>query len=179
MKIKLLFIVLGIFITVSCDSQNVNNESMLAEITKKEQSIKQISIDLRPGQVIPMSESDELVELLLAYYHASPESVEAPLCLDKIHMIYSSTKRYSLSVNYGDTLLNQYPDYINRAMIIESMAVTYDIFIHPRNKDKVRFYNEMLLTENPDLPEEKQAEIKFKLENLDLTLEEMIRKSNQ
>ena len=94
-------------------------------------------------------------------------------------MIYSSTKRYPLSVNYGDTLLNQYPDYINRAMIIESMAVTYDIFILPRNKDKVRFYNELLLKENPDLSEDKQAEIKFKLENLDLTLEEMIEKSNQ
>ena len=178
MKIKLLFIVLGIFITVGCDSQNANNEKMLSEIAKKEQSIKKISIDLRPGQVIPMSESDELVDLLVDYYHTYPESLEAALCLDKIHMIYSSTKRYSLSVNYGDTLLKQYPNYINRAIIIESMAVTFDIFILPRKKEKVRFYNELLLKENPDFPKEKQEEIKFKLENLDLTLEEIIQKAN-
>jgi len=93
-------------------------------------------------------------------------------------MIYSSTKRYSLSVNYGDTLLKQYPNYINRAIIIESMAVTFDIFILPRKKEKVRFYNELLLKENPDFPKEKQEEIKFKLENLDLTLEEIIQKAN-
>ena len=94
-------------------------------------------------------------------------------------MICSSTKRYPLSINYGDTLLNQYPDYINRAMIVESMAVTYDIFISPRDKEKVRFYNELLLKENPNLPKDKRKEIEFKLENLDLTLEEMIEKANQ
>ena len=179
MKIKVLSIVLGIFITISCDSHNANNELMLEKIEKKEQSIKQISIDLKPGQVIPMSESDELVELLLSYYESFPNSIEAPLCLDKIHMIYSSTKRYPLSIKYGDILLDEYPNYINRTMIIESMSVTYDIFILPRNIEKIRYYNELLLKENPELPEEKREEIEFKLENLDLTLEELIRKSNQ
>ena len=168
-----------LFVATSCGSQNVSDQEMLNRIEQKEKSIKDISIDLRPGQLIPISESDELVDLLLDYYHTYPKSNQAPVCLVKIHMIYSSTKRYPLSVNYGDTLLKEYPSYINRAMIVESMAVTYDIFILPRNKQKVRFYNELLLKENPNLPLDKREEIEFKLENLDLTLEEMIRKANQ
>ena len=179
MKIKSIFFLVCLFIASSCGSQNISDQELLNRIEQKEKSIKNISIDLRPGQIIPLSESDELVDLLLEFYHNYPKSIQAPLCLDKVHMIYSSTKRYPLSVNYGDTLLSEYPNYINRAMIVESMAVTHDVFILPRNKSKVRFYNELLLKENPDLPKERKKEIEFKLENLDLSLEEMIRKANQ
>lgn len=179
MRIKSFLFGLYILTALSCGSQNSRKQEMLNIIEKKEKSIKDISIDLRPGQSIPMSESDELVTLLLDFYEAFPDSKHAPACLDKIHMIYSSTKRYPLSAEYGNILLLNYPEYINRAMIIESMAVTYDLFIQPRNKEKVRMYNELLLKENPDLSQEKKEEIQFKLDNLDLTLEEIIKKSSE
>ena len=94
-------------------------------------------------------------------------------------MIYSSTKRYEKSAIYGDTLVLEYPDYINRPLILESMANVYDMYIFPRDTSKVRYYNELLLKENKDISKEKREEIQFKLDNLELTLQEIIMKVNE
>jgi len=179
--LSLLFV---LFLMFSCDSQShstTNDEAneMLEEIKQKEDEIFNISKDLRPGMKAPSGMSDELVELLIHFYHSFPEHASAPVCLDKVHMVYSAKRKYQLSANYGDTLLNNYPDYINRPMILESMATTYDIFIQPRDTSKVRYYNELLLKEDKEMSPEKREEILFKLDNLNLSLDEMIQKINK
>ncbi len=161
------------------ESNNESAEVLLEQIKEKEDLISDLSKDLRPGMKTPTVMSEELVDLLLTFYHTFPDNASAPVCLDKVHMVYSAKRQYQKSADYGDTLLNNYPKYINRPMILESMATTYDIFIEPRDTSKVRYYNELLLKEDKEMSQEKREEILFKLNNLDLTLDEMILKVNQ
>ena len=170
---------MSIFIFANCGSQEIDASEGLKLIEAKESSILELSKKLKAGEIVPLSESDELIDLLLDFYHSNPKDKSAPLCLNKVHMIYSSTNRHEQSAVYGDTLILEYPEYINRALILESMANVYDMYILPRDTVKVRYYNEILLKENKDISKEKREEIEFKLENLDLTLEELIMKVNE
>lgn len=176
---KLIVFFLAIFIFTNCGSQEMDASEGLKLINAKESSIRDLSKKLKPGEIVPLNESDELIDLLLNFYRTNPQDQNAPLCLDKVHMIYSSTKRHEKSAIYGDTLVLEYPDYINRPLILESMANVYDMYIFPRDTSKVRYYNELLLKENKDISKEKREEIQFKLDNLELTLQEIIMKVNE
>jgi hypothetical protein len=70
----------------------------------------------------------------------------------------------------------KYPEYENRPMVLESLATAYDIYLQPRKKDKVEKYYQLLLKENPNLPKEKKEDIEFRLENINLSFEELIMK---
>jgi hypothetical protein len=59
-------------------------------------------------------------------------------------------------------------------MVLESLATAYDVFLHPRNKEKVKMYYEMLLKEGTNLPAEQRQNIVFRLKNIDLSFEELI-----
>ncbi len=182
---RLLVFFLLIFVFLACDSQDTTLSSkeeatvLLKEIKKQEEEINTLSKDLRPGMKVPQELYDELIQKLSSFYQRFPENESAPVCLDKLHMIYSAKREYQTSADFGDTLLKKYPNYINRPMIIESMATTYDIFIQPRDTVKVRYYNELLLEEDKEMPQEKREEIIFKLEHLDLSWEEMILEMNK
>ena len=170
---KILFSILMLVILTSCGSGN-DQTQMRDKIIAMEDSISVLTKNLSPGEQLGESVNLELIELLTSYYRTYPEDVYAPEYLDKVHMVYSAMGKYELSTKYADTLLTNYKDYINRAMIIESQASTYDIFLKPRDKEKVRYYYELLLKENPDLPKEKVDEIKFRLKNRDLTIDQLI-----
>ncbi|MBL1280446.1 MAG: hypothetical protein COA33_009250 [Fluviicola sp.] len=176
---KLFSVIFTLLILTACGSSDNGLKDLKVKIEQKEEAIKELSKDLRPNQKIPVSEREELVDLLLGFYHSYPKNEFAPVSLDKLHMIYSATREYQKSADYGDTLLNNYPNYINRALILESMAVNYDLFIQPRDTSKVRKYNEILLKENPDFSPEKIEGIQFKLDNLGLTMEELIMERNK
>ena len=91
-------------------------------------------------------------------------------------MKYSGSGDFKKAAMYGDTLLLKYEYYVNRAMILESLANIHDMNLSPRDTSKVRFYSEMLLKENPDLPLEKVEDINYRLDNINLTIRELIQK---
>ena len=174
---RLFYAVFSAFILASCgegEAQVVLRDG----IAKMEDSISTVTRNLGPGELLDRSVNLELVDLLYEYYHAYPDDAYAPECLDKIHMVYSALGEYETSAKYADTLLNSYPDYINRAMILESQASAYDIYIIPRDTVKVRYFYDQLLKEFKNLPKDKVEGIKSRLENLDLTIEEMIMQNN-
>ncbi len=176
------FIMFFIFlIAFSCQSekQEDGRKGLLKKIKKQEQKLSDLAKDFRPGQEIPKEESDKLVDLLLQYYKKHPSDTIAPICLDKVHMIYSARKEYKKSAAYADTLIEKYPDYPNRPIVLESMATSYDLFIQPRDTFKIRKYLKLLLEENPDLPQDKREDIQFKLEHLNLTFEELIKQNSK
>ena len=145
------------------------------EISHMEDSItKQSAEGTLSGNVLHY----ELITLLDEYANTYPDDQYAPEYLDKIHMVYSALGEYKKSAAYGDKILKNYPGYINRAMILESQALAYDLYIQPRDKDQVKYYYEKLLEENHDLPEEKVNNIKDRLKNIDLTVEQMIMQNN-
>ena len=169
----LLFLLLVSLITFSCDRED--DKLVLREgITNFEDSISKLSYELEPGERLAPGLNDELIELLLSYYRSYPNDDYAPEYLDKVHLLYSAMGNYALSAKYADTILINYKDYINRSFILESQASTYDVFIKPRDTAKVRYYNELLLEENKDLSKEKIQDIKFRLKNLNLTIDEIV-----
>ncbi len=183
---RVLFILSIVLLLIGCDSnsklmenEDLSPKTLLEQIKEQEDKINELSKDLRPGMKIPSEMNEKLIHLLIEFYHKFPKNKYAPVCLDKLHMIYSAKREYQTSADYGDTLLNNYPNYINRPMILESMATTYDIFIQPRDTSKVRYYNELLLEEDKEMPQEKREEIIFRLNHLDLSLEEMILEINK
>jgi hypothetical protein len=81
---------------------------------------------------------------------------------------------YVEAAMYADTLINKYPDYINRPMVIESQYNNYDMFIKPRNIDKAKYYLELLLKEDKEMDKERRADFEYRLEYIDLTIEQLM-----
>ncbi|MFZ9028929.1 MAG: hypothetical protein ACO2Z9_07920 [Crocinitomicaceae bacterium] len=111
----------------------------------------------------------QLIDSLLNYYRSYPKDTLAPGYLDKVHMLYSGMGEYRTASTYAEMILNQYPNYVNRQMVIESQIVNYDIFITPRNADKVKQYVELMLKEK-ELSPEVREEYELRLQNIDKSL---------
>lgn len=111
----------------------------------------------------------QLIDSLLSYYRNYPKDTLAPGYLDKVHMLYSGMGDYRTASTYADMILDQYPKYVNRPMVIESQIVNYDIFITPRNADKVKQYIELMLKEK-ELSAEARKEYELRLQNIDKSL---------
>lgn len=181
MKIKSLFIVVGLIAGIySCGSdeskggEKPSKVELIESIKVMEDSLKGLHSSLKEIKQIPNLTNFELINRLLDYYHNYPEDPYSAECLDKVHMKYSGMNIHSRAVEYADTLLNKYPDYVNRAMVLESQGSTYDIFLEPRDKVKVRYYYELLLKENPEMDKDKKEGIKDRLKHIDMTFDEFI-----
>ena len=171
--VKFFNLLIVLVIVVGCGSSSKEMEELRTKITDMEAKIKDQSLTMDAGEKSDPDKEKELIDLLKNYYQTYPEDKFSADCLAKLHMIYSGKRMYSTAAKYGDTLINNHTDYINRSIILESMASTYDIFIQPRDSAKVRYYNELILTEDKELSKEKRAEIEFRLKHNDLTIEEL------
>ncbi|MEJ6582536.1 MAG: hypothetical protein QNL61_09570 [Crocinitomicaceae bacterium] len=167
-----LYIVALLF--VGCSSSAQDPDAARTEIKVLEDSISNVSMKLQPGQKIDTAMMGRLKSKLVNYYQSFPENEYAPEYLDKLHMLSIGVGDYETGIGYAETLLNDYKVYINRPMILESMANAYDMFVQPRDTSKVRYYNTLLLKENPKMDKEKKEEIRFRLKHIDLTIDELI-----
>ena len=153
-----------------------SKEELIEKINYMEDSLKRLTSQLKDIKQIPNLTRMELINRLLDFYRNYPEDQFAPECLDKVHMTYSGMGVYIRSVEYADTLLLNYPNYVNRAMVLESQGSSYDIFIQPRDSVKVRYYYELLLKENPKMDKAKRNGIKERLKFNHLNFDQYIDK---
>lgn len=147
-------------------------QSAYDAIAAKEDSISVASEKLPYGEILPEEDTYQLITLLLNFSKDYPDDAHAPECLDKVHMAYTGLRDYKKAAFYADKLLKEYPDYINKSMVLESQAGNYDLFIVPRDTSKVRYYYDLLLKE--DISSEKRKDIKKRLKHIDLTMEQYI-----
>lgn len=173
MKVILLLLITGVLI-VGCNSSAQNAVECREDIISLEDSLSTASLKLQPGEKLDVQMKQRLINKLMFYYQTFPDDKYAPEYIDKLHMIAVGERDYETAMKYADTLINNYKDYINRAMVLESMANAYDMFIVPRDTSKVRYYNELLMKENPEMDKEKKQEILFRMKHLDLTIDEFI-----
>ncbi|MEN9743875.1 MAG: hypothetical protein RLZZ65_1680, partial [Bacteroidota bacterium] len=96
--------------------------------------------------------------------------------LFKTHMIYESMSAPNEARAYADTLLQRFPNYKNKILVLESLASSYDIN-EPRDTAMVRKYYNLLLAEK-QVPAQKKKEIKERLSKLHLSFEELILEMN-
>lgn len=118
-------------------------------------------------------------EKCLSITNRFPKSREAPKYMDKAHIIFASVGLHQRSVIVADSLIMMYPTYKNRAMVLESLAGAYDVFVVPRKKEKVKYYYDLLLKENPKMDPEQRKQIENRLKYVDLTFDEYVSKANQ
>ena len=170
---------LSLVLMNSCGTSEKDEEGKAGRVELKnkikemEDSIRDLQANLPQTKTIPNLTHFELINRLLDYYHAYPEDDYAAECLDKVHMKYAGLNILTRAVQYADTLLEKYPNYINRAMVLESQGSSYE-FIEPRDTSKIRYYYTKLLKENPKMDREKREGLKLRLRHLDLTFEEFI-----
>jgi hypothetical protein len=165
--------ILGVY---SCGSDKKKDNKPSLEELKKRVNVFEDSLNSKQksNQSIVSLEKIELINRLLDIYHNYPENDLSASCLDKVHMIYSGLGAYDRSAAYADTLLTKYPKYKNRALVLESQASNYDIFLTPRDTARVRLYYSTLLKEYPKLDPEKIKSIKDRLKQNHLSFDEYI-----
>lgn len=173
---RYLFVIALLVGMVACSNEpkEVTETTVIDSVKAFEDSLKSISVDVNAltDQKIGVAYAEKCLEV----YHRFPKSKEAPKYLDKAHIIFASLGMHGRSVALADTLIMKYPAYENRPMVLESLATAYDIYLQPRKKEKVEKYYQLLLKENPNLPKEKKEDIEFRLENINLSFEELIMK---
>jgi hypothetical protein len=90
-------------------------------------------------------------------------------------MLYSGMNETDKAVAYADTLLERYPDFIDRLQVIESQIISYELDVRPRNVKMIKKYIKLWLKENTSADHEKIDEMNYHLEHVDLSLEERIK----
>jgi hypothetical protein len=173
--------VLGILIICfnSCGSSVVGSnkpskEELKGGIKEMEDSLKGLQANIHDIKQIPNLTQFELINRLLDYYHNYPQDPYSAECLGKVHMKYTGMNIHERAVQYGDTLLEKFPKYVNRALVLESQGSTYDVFIQPRDTVKIRKYYTMLLKENPNIDQDKASGLRDRLAHLDMNFDEFI-----
>lgn len=144
-----------------------SREALKTQITEMEDSIlliKDNTEDKNSG--MRGIKNIELINRLTAYYKAFPKDEYAADCLFKLHMKHTELNAHEKALEYGDTLLLNFPNYKNKDFILESLGSTYDFIIQPRDTSKVRYYYSLLLKER--IPKEKREGIENRLKHLDL-----------
>lgn len=151
-------------------------EGAVKEVKTFEDSLKSVSASgkLEFNQQVAVTYAEKCLNV----YHRFPKTEEAPRYLDKAHIIFASVGLHQRSVILADSLIAMYPTYKNRAMVLESLAGAYDVFVIPRQKAKVQYYYEMLLKENPKMDAEQRKQIENRLKYVDLTFDEYVSKAN-
>lgn len=164
---------LGLLLS-SCGGDSRSQDDLKADIQSREKKIEKLSEKIENAEKVD-EESEELVNVLLEFYRAYPEEDYAAGCLAKVHMIYSRQGDFEKATAYADTLLENYPSYVDRAQIIESQITTYEMMIEPRDVEKIRGYLKLWLKENKDAPKEKISDMEYHLKFVNMSLEDRMR----
>ena len=154
------------------DSVDENKSELKKEIIESISMLEKKGTENTNG--ITETDREELIKSLKNFYTNFPNDEKTPHCLDKLQMIYSSTGDYQKSIEYSEIIIKKFPNYVNRALIIENQAANYDIFISPRDSSKVRYYYELLLKENNKLDADKKSDIQKRLANNHLNFNQYV-----
>ena len=179
MKAQFPLFLFSILLFAACQTNTTEptqQESLRERITSFEDSLAKLQKDPKKAAQITSLTQIELINRLTAYSRKYPKDAFSADCLFKTHMIYENLRAPQEARAYADTLLERFPDYKNRKLLLESLASSYDINT-PRDTAKVRYYFELLLKE-PGLKTQQKKDIKSRLAHLDLTFEEYILKAN-
>lgn len=171
-KIALYFLLS--FLVTACGGKN-KEISIHKKIDLYEDSIKQWGGGLGTKDEIN-DFAERYISTLLEAYNEEPKNPNNPTYLDRVHMWYASIDKPLESIKWGTVILEKYPQYENREMVIESIASLYDGDVTPRDSNKVREYYNQLLKEFPNMDKEKKEGIEKRLKYNNLSLMEFIMK---
>ena len=141
------------------DSIKQMEDSISSLINSPKTSTKTLSSS-RLEKILSLS-NVEFINRLFSFYQAFPKDPYSAACLFKIHEKYSELQAPKKALDYGDTLLVNFPNFPKREILFESMAAIYDKIL-PRDTISLRKYYTLLLKESKVTPE-KRKEIQMRL----------------
>lgn len=150
---------------------NSNEVSVHKRIDMYEDSIQQWGGGLGTKEEINAF-ADDYIATLLEAAEEEPENPKTPEYLDRVHMWSAAKEDYTQSLKWAKEVVEKYPKYVNREMVLESIASMYDINIQPRDSAKVKEYYTIMLKEFPNLNQQKKQDIKDRLKYNHLTFKE-------
>ena len=172
---KALFLFAFLLLLASCKNQTASKKTvsskkksplsrneLVSSIKQMEDSIMSLTNSPKPSSKILSLSNVELINRLFSFYQAFPKDPYSAECLFKIHEKYSELQAHKKALDYGDTLLVNFPNFPNRDFLLESMCAIYDVEIVPRDTTSLRKYNTLLLKEAKVTPE-KRKEIQMRL----------------
>ena len=172
---KALFLFAFLLLLASCKNQTASKKTvsskknsplsrneLVSSIKQMEDSIMSLTNSPKPSAKILSLSNVELINRLFSFYQAFPKDPYSAECLFKIHEKYSELQAHKKALDYGDTLLVNFPNFPNRDFLLESMCAIYDVEIVPRDTTSLRKYNTLLLKEAKVTPE-KRKEIQMRL----------------
>ena len=172
---KALFLFAFLLLLASCKNQTASKKTvsskkksplsrneLVSSIKQMEDSIMSLTNSPKPSAKILSLSNVELINRLFRFYQAFPKDPYSAECLFKIHEKYSELQAHKKALDYGDTLLVNFPNFPNRDFLLESMCAIYDVEIVPRDTTSLRKYNTLLLKEAKVTPE-KRKEIQMRL----------------
>lgn len=177
-RFPFLFFICILILAACQDSPEKQSEKteLRNRITSYEDSLATLQKDpIKAAQITSLAQI-ELINRLKAYSQAFPKDTFSADCLFKTHMIYEQLRAPLEARAYADTLLERFPNYKNRSLLLESLASSYDMNM-PRDTTKVRYYFNLLLQE-PTTTKEQKMDIKKRLAQLALTFEQYIMQKN-
>lgn len=171
-------LVLGAGVWACTGKEQVSETGEKTDLAVMKDALKKFEDSLRINSLgtSDVSVAVKYADKCIGIAHAYPKEESAPKYLDKAHVILSSVGLHQRSVKVAEELIRRYPNYKNRPMVLESLASSYDVFIVPRKKEKVKYYYELLLNEDKELPEDQREQIEKRLKYIDLPFEEVILK---
>ncbi|MEY3099608.1 MAG: hypothetical protein RIS63_501, partial [Bacteroidota bacterium] len=161
MKIFPSLFFISILILAACQNspeKQSKKTELRDRITSYEDSLATLQKDPKKAAQITSLAQIELINRLNAYSRAFPKDTFSADCLFKTHMIYEQLRAPLEARAYADTLLERFPNYKNRSLLLESLASSYDMNM-PRDTTKVRYYFNLLLQE-PTTTKEQKMDIK-------------------
>lgn len=173
---QVIFILLSSALLLFSCADSTKSSSKKTELKERiktyEDSLLALQKDPQKALKITSLDQIELINRLTAYSRAFPLDKYSAVCLFKTHMIYENLRAPIEARAYADTLLDRFPNFKERKLVLESLASSYDMNT-PRDTSKVRFYFEQLLKE-PGIDAQRKKDINERLKHLELTFEEYI-----
>ena len=94
-------------------------------------------------------------------FQLGPKNERSALYLDKLQQLYLQEKKYRLSLTWTDSLLNHFPAYNQKAILLLNAATTAELYL--KDQEMMRYYYERLLREHPKLKKEVVEMVEFRL----------------
>lgn len=144
-----------------------------AKVAQQETKVIELSKGIANAKETDLAKI-ELVNVLLDYYREYPKDEYSANCLSKVHMLYTGMGDTKVAIAYADTIIANYPEFADRAQVIESQIVAYEISVAPRNIEMITKYLNLWLEENKGASKEKISEMKDHLEHVKTPLLERL-----
>lgn len=142
---------LVVVLSFSCSSQKntdvtnhaVQNDTIqaLTEIDSLDHLLKEAYH--KDMEHVPTELIEKTIQAQKDFVFRFPQHAYTPEALDKIHQLYGQLGSYHFAVEYGEMLLQDFPNYKKKNLVKYSIATSYDYLLHNSTR-AITLYKELL-----------------------------------